>query len=545
MYSDVQAKADTGNRNATSDERKSGDKTGEKYRNSQDSNAPPPKDDVLIYDPEDDVWDLDPGIPSKGRKYARSCMEAFRPLMLTMSYLGLFPLVIKRAKNGTYSCKVSWSSYATILFAFVSLGVIAGTLWLLISILFVCINVPEHHDSGKKKARVFRSEELYVYKRNSIGLVVTVASFIHSTLCLIAVYNRKDYIAKQLVYWTEVVELLHLDVGKDVSKSLWRHLGVITLFVVIITILLISNAFPGVSGAGSVLYIVMMRLWNPYCLWDPALYILKLVFAAYLLYVMVGGHLYAFWFFYNCRILGNILKIWNNRFEFCLHKHFLEMASPEIRKEIRAGTKDSHRTSRGNLFQDHLIIFNLLEGVNSQFEVIMESYYLSTITMIVFEGYGFIRAFQYDEYLKCGARRRDIIPIMLLLATQLYVFITITLEAAGVADEARHVLDVVRRKGMMTSKADTELWFMLSMRLSFGGHEDVGIIGAGFLYVTKAFFLGAISAMVSHFIIFYQFQVPLGQTVVADANMGDIDLVAVLEQTEFMLDPTMISNSTC
>ncbi|CAL8110237.1 unnamed protein product [Orchesella dallaii] len=259
---------------------------------------------------------------------------------------------------------------------------------------------------------------------------------------------------------------------------------------------------------------------------------------------MIGGYLYVFWFFYNCRILGNILKIWNNRFEFCLHKHILEMASPKTNKETRQEARESKRTSRGNLFQDHLVIFNLLEGVNAQFEVIMESYYLTTMIMIVFEAYGFVHSLAYSEYVKCGYRQQDTIPIVLLLAIQLYIYISITLEGAGVADEARHVLDVVRRKGMMTSKADAELWFMLSMRLSFGGHEDVGIIGAGFFYVTKAFLLGAISAMASHFIIFYQFQVPLAQTVEADAGLGDIDVTALLERTEFL--PKLVnSNNTC
>lgn len=48
-------------------------------------------------------------------------------------------------------------------------------------------------------------------------------------------------------------------------------------------------------------------------------------------------------------------------------------------QDIRLGAHADNRTSRAHLFQDHLVIFNLLEGVNAQFEVIMESFYLSTV----------------------------------------------------------------------------------------------------------------------------------------------------------------------
>lgn len=85
---------------------------------------------------------------------------------------------------------------------------------------------------------------------------------------------------------------------------------------------------------------------------------------------------------------------------------------------------------------------------------------------------------------------------------------------------------------MMTSRVDNELWFMMSMRLSFGGHEDVGIIGAGFFYITKAFLLGAISAITSHFIIFYQFEVPYAQTIEADSNFAKLDVQALFKQLE-------------
>ncbi|CAL8110238.1 unnamed protein product [Orchesella dallaii] len=194
MFKDAQAKVDTGAKNASADDPKSGDPNA----------PPPPKEDKLEYDPEDDVWALDAGKPSEGRKYAKSCINAFRPLMLIMSILGLFPLEIRREKkHGTYSCKFTWLSYASILFAIASIVVITGTFWTLLSVISISINLPEHHAYNGKLGKTYRSEEAYLYKRNTIALVVTIASFIHSTICMIAVYHRRHYIAKQLVYWTE------------------------------------------------------------------------------------------------------------------------------------------------------------------------------------------------------------------------------------------------------------------------------------------------------------------------------------------------------
>ncbi|ODM93108.1 hypothetical protein Ocin01_13569 [Orchesella cincta] len=539
MYKDVQTKLDTGRGPGTDvpkskkDDDKDKDKDKDNDKKDKDGKDEAPKEDTIECDPEDDVWALDKGKPSEGRKYAKSCVNASRPLMLIMSVLGLFPLVMHRAKNGTYSCKFTWLSYAAILFIIAAFFIVVGTFWLLISLICISVNVPEHERYGGRSASQQRSEEVYVYKRNTVALVVTISSCIHATICMISVYHRREYIEKQLIYWTEVVELLHVDVGTDVAKAIWRHLAAILIFSVAMVVLLILNMVPSVSGAGSMLFVIMIRIFNRYCLWDPNLYIYKLFFAAYLLFIIISGYLFMLWFFYNCRILANILKIWNNRFEFCLHKHLLEMASAQANKQTRKEASESNRTSRGNLFQDHLVIFNLLEGVNATFETIMESYYLTTMIMIIFEAYAFVHSFNYYEYKYCGKRKLDIIPIALLLAIQLYIYISITIEAAAVAEESRHVLDIVRRKGMMTSKADGELWFMLSMRLSFGGHEDVGIVGAGFFHVTKAFLLGAISAIAAHFIIFYQFQVPISQSVEADATLDKLNISNILIQTEF------------
>lgn len=106
------------------------------------------------------------------------------------------------------------------------------------------------------------------------------------------------------------------------------------------------------------------------------------------------------------------------------------------------------------------------------------------------------------------------------------------------------MLDIVRRKGMMGSKNDSELWFMLSMRLSFGGHEDVGIIGAGYFYITKSFLLGAISALTSHFIIFFQFEIPFQQTAEADENVLSKDWNRTIRKLIKQLEGSQ-HDSTC
>lgn len=57
--------------------------------------------------------------------------------------------------------------------------------------------------------------------------------------------------------------------------------------------------------------------------------------------------------------------------------------------------------------------------------------------MIVFEAYGFVHACFYNEYTSCGSRQHDAIPILIMLGLQIFLYIIVTLEAAGVADEVR------------------------------------------------------------------------------------------------------------
>lgn len=87
-----------------------------------------------------------------------------------------------------------------------------------------------------------------------------------------------------------------------------------------ITTAYVTNISPVLASSGSTLYVLMTRPLTPLGHWHSSMYIRKQVFAAFILYVVLGGYLYILWFYYNCRILANILKVWNNRFQYCLHK---------------------------------------------------------------------------------------------------------------------------------------------------------------------------------------------------------------------------------
>lgn len=165
----------------------------------------PEKDDKLHYDPEDDVWLLEEVNPSPGRKYAMSVMNAIRLVLTMASFLGLFPLLPKRLKQGTFVCKFSWSSHATILFLFAATIVGFTTIWLFVSAICISTNTPEHYSYNGTSADIYRSEEIFILKRNTIFLVIIYASFTHLTVCMTCVFLRRDYIAKQIVYWTELV----------------------------------------------------------------------------------------------------------------------------------------------------------------------------------------------------------------------------------------------------------------------------------------------------------------------------------------------------
>lgn len=71
--------------------------------------------------------------------------------------------------------------------------------------------------------------------------------------------------------------------------------------------------------------------------------------------------------------------------------------------------------------------------------------------MIVFEAYGFVHACFYHEYTICGARQHDAIPLLLMLGLQIYLYIIVTLEAAGVADEVRLLTNCISQTYNLTN----------------------------------------------------------------------------------------------
>lgn len=117
-----------------------------------------------------------------------------------------------------------------------------------------------------------------------------------------------------------MVELLQLDVGRNVARRLLRQLTAILLCLTAFVVLYFLDISPGLAGSGSTLYIMLTRVIDPNSLWHDNMKIRKLVFGAFLLYSVLAGYVYIVWFFFNCRILTNILRIWNNRFQYCLHK---------------------------------------------------------------------------------------------------------------------------------------------------------------------------------------------------------------------------------
>lgn len=64
----------------------------------------------------------------------------------------------------------------------------------------------------------------------------------------------------------------------------------------------------------------------------------------------------------------------------------------------------------------------------------------------------------------------------------------------------------------------------------------MGIVGAGFFHITKAFLLGSVSAIASFFIIFYQFEIPFTQTKASDSHVDKLDIPKLLRQLEDVSD---------
>lgn len=167
------------------------------------------EEDVPEIDPDDDIWTVEVFKPSDGRMYAKCFVRAFAPLMWVAIALGLFPFTPHRDEDGSYSFNFNLGSFSCISFIISGFCVILTTLWTLISTACMLANIPNHdiHDPKNSTGKFtdYRSEEMFIYRRNPVSLIVLNCVLIYLSTCMISVFARRKLISKHLLYWTEYV----------------------------------------------------------------------------------------------------------------------------------------------------------------------------------------------------------------------------------------------------------------------------------------------------------------------------------------------------
>ncbi len=80
-----------------------------------------------------------------------------------------------------------------------------------------------------------------------------------------------------------------------------------------------------------------------------------------------------------------------------------------------------------------------------------------------------------------------------------------------VGEEAMGGFEILRRRTVIGRRTNEELYFLLTMFASYTAYKRIELSAGGYFYLNKEFLIGVISAILSYFIIIYQFQPKLGE----------------------------------
>jgi hypothetical protein len=81
--------------------------------------------------------------------------------------------------------------------------------------------------------------------------------------------------------------------------------------------------------------------------------------------------------------------------------------------------------------------------------------------------------------------------------------------AAEVGEVAMDGLEIIRRKGFLGRKSNDEMYFTMSLYLSYTGHFETALTGGRYVVFDRGFLVSLVGTAFSYFIILIQFTPPL------------------------------------
>ncbi|XP_035712395.1 uncharacterized protein LOC118437475 [Folsomia candida] len=355
-----------------------------------------------------------------------------------------------------------------------------------------------------KPQQELRIEELFLLQRNFVPMILLVLSLGHICTGDVSLFFRRTFIAKYFTFWEEAVEIMKMDAGKhpdNVHKYLIRVTSFYAGFLVVFIGLCAGRIAPVATGAPTQLVILWSRLFFPSIHAWKYLHILRWFGIVVYVYLLMCSKVYILLLLYICKILKNAYATWNERLVTVIHKGKKE--EKKSRKEHCAA-----RTGFDHLFRDYVVLLDLLRGADTMFANVIESYFGTQVFSLCFEVYYLLRTFSaHDEF--AFARKLDGILITIYLFHSVIMLLLATNASAQVGEEAMEGLEIIRRNGCIGHKSIKEMYFTLSLYMSYTGHFETALTAGKFVTFDRSFMVSLVGTIFSYFIILTQFTPPL------------------------------------
>ncbi|CAG7728984.1 unnamed protein product [Allacma fusca] len=205
--------------------------------------------------------------------------------------------------------------------------------------------------------------------------------------------------------------------------------------------------------------------------------------------------MYIILFIFTSKLLTNCILVWNHRLDRVLNQG---------ERYRRRSEKHSEHMGFDHLFKDYVCILDLMEGADVIFANTVESFYATQVISIIFELFYLYQSLTVSPEFR-NERRVDVL-VMGLFVTQSIVFLyQASISASEVAERSLEGLEIIRRKGILGRRSDEELYFVMSLYMSYTGHFDIGINASKMFTFNKSFLISMFILAFTFFIIVVQF----------------------------------------
>ncbi|CAG7829220.1 unnamed protein product [Allacma fusca] len=358
---------------------------------------------------------------------------------------------------------------------------------------------------GELTSVVLRKEELFIFRRNLIALIICCCYISQGLMSSIIFYVRRDFVCYFLSFILEAAEMTKINIAYGAKRFMWSFVG---FWMICATMLLASSvaAFaPITGGVCSLMATMSYRVFYPpiHAIEHSFFRVLRGCHGLVLMLILVNAEVNIILFVWCCRLIRNGFVTWNGRVDRVLLRD--EQNKSDEEREI-------HRTKLGQMFTDHVVLLDLTQGVDRVFAGIVEMYYFSRVISVGFGLYFLVRIMLEisDEKSPSEKGREFDILILLVFNTVAAVLLYhVTMAPAEINDEALEGFEVIRRRGFMGKKSDDELYFILSMYVSYTGHYEIAVVCGNYFTMDKSLFIVFLSSMCVYFVLMCQLQIPI------------------------------------